>query len=220
MSSSGVIIIDDNILLCDLLREVVNQNSSVGCLGAAYTLLEGRKLCDEMKPSIVVMDIDLPDGDGWEFVNWATNQFTRPPRIVIMSGRQDERTLVNATHYPLAGFVDKRTAGKIDWIKSVDSVAKGKVYFSTSILDAIRRLRNDTHSWEKLLSDRELELLPLLAAGYTDDAIALTFKLQPISIKTYRRRIRVKLNLKSTVELILWCFEKGFLQKPIPHVDF
>ncbi len=217
--SNGVIVIDDNALLCDLLRELVEKFTTIVWLGAAYTLAGAMKLYEETKPGVVVLDIQLPDGNGWDFVEWAY-ELSSPPRILIMSGRIDERTLVNATHYPVAGFVNKQVVLKANWIEALNLVSDGKTFFSASIVDAIREIRNDPNSWVKILSDRERQILPLLAAGYADDVIAVWFKVQPISIKTYRRRIRVKLGLKSTVELIEWCFQKGFLLKPAPPCLF
>lgn len=107
MSSIGIIVIDSNLLLCDLLCALTIEYTRAVWLGAAYTLAEGKRLTEKVKPRIVVLDTQLPDGDGWDFVKWALNEIPNPPRILIMLGRLDERSLVSATRFPVAGIVNK-----------------------------------------------------------------------------------------------------------------
>jgi DNA-binding NarL/FixJ family response regulator len=128
----------------------------------------------------------------------------------------DEEYLVRTLTAGARGYLLKDSA-EADLVQAVRMVAEGKPFFSPSIAstlleDYVRRLqqRGLTDSYE-LLTDREKEVLHLLAEGKTNKEIATLFSLSPYTVETHRTRIMQKLGLHNTAEIVLYAVRKKII---------
>jgi DNA-binding NarL/FixJ family response regulator len=133
-------------------------------------------------------------------------------RIIGLSGYMDEFTVYRVLGSRLHGFVDKAAHTSDQLGAAIRSVLAGERYFSPSAINAWTSLRNDPAAFDKILSEREQNLLRLFGQGQTNDEIAGAVNLSELTVRNHRCRIMAKLGLRTSAELITYAFEKGFVR--------
>lgn len=169
----------------------------------------GRELCRQVQPDIVLLDLDLPDGDGLDLM--AEIRTSSPAsKVVVITSHSDDYAIHRCLEEGVAAFVDK-CSQPIDVVsEAIVAVAAGRTFFSPVVVRAKSRLRDDPKAFTKLLSAREQEILRLLGEGLANDEVAAKVGVTPATIHSYRRNIMVKLGIHSTPQLIRYAIEKGF----------
>ena len=166
---------------------------------------EARRLVQELKPDLVVVDLCLPDASGLDLVRWIVEQ--QPEAKVIVSTMYDEREFgERVLRLGGRGFVNKGDAAR-SFLEAIRCVLRGDLYFTNEFTkQMLRRVACQPNALDgtttSVLSDRELEVLALIAQGLTTKTIAERLFLSPNTIGTYRDRLKVKLNLKNSTELV------------------
>ena len=215
MSKVRVLLADDHELVRKGLRALIERQPDLEVAGEAADGREAVELCEQMKPDVVVMDIAMPRLNGIE----ATGQIVkRNPAtgVIMLSMHSDEGYLTRALASGAKGYLLKDSA-EADLLLAIDTVAKGKPFFSPSIgaallEDYVRQLqqRGLTDSYE-LLTDREKEILQLLAEGKSNKEVAALLNLSPYTVETHRTHLMQKLNLHNTAEIVLYAVRKGII---------
>lgn len=173
------------------------------------------RLAAEHNPDVAIVDIGMPLLNGIE----ATTQLVRDDPhlgVIILSMHTDESYIARALNAGARGYVLKDTAD--DEIEAaVHSVAAGKPYFSqriakTLLEDYVRMMRERgvADSYE-LLSDREREVLQLIAEGKSNKEVATLLDVSPYTVETHRGKLMQKLNLHSTADIVLYAVRKGII---------
>ena len=216
MSEIRVLLADDHGVLRKGVRFVLEQDKSVLIVGEASDGREAVRLAEELHPDVIIMDIAMPTLNGIE----ATAQITRKERhaaIIILSMYSDEEYLVRALSAGAKGFLLK-DAAEPDLLRAVRSVARGKPFFSPAIVemlldDYVQRLQRENlkDSYE-LLTEREKEVLALLAEGKTNKDVASLLNLGVSTVDTHRTNLMQKLRLHNTAELVLYAVRKKILR--------
>ncbi|MFN0166448.1 MAG: response regulator [Bryobacteraceae bacterium] len=215
MSKVRILIADDHGIVRKGLRLQLEQHEEFEVVGEAA---DGREACqqaEELKPDVVIMDVGMPNLNGIE----ATAQIVkRHPRIgvVILSMHSDETYLVRALKAGAKGYLLKDNADT-DLHRAVQAVSQGKPFFSPAIAktlldDYMRQLqqRGLVDSYD-LLTEREKEVFQLLAEGKSNKEVATILNLSPYTIETHRNNIMQKLDLHSTVDLVLFAVRKKII---------
>lgn len=184
-------------------------------VGEAADGREAVRLAAQLQPSIVVMDIGMPLLNGLE----ATAQVTREnphTAVVFLSMHTDESYIVKALAAGARGYLLKDTADECVE-DAIRAVAAGRPYFSPSIAqslaeDEIRlmRKRGVQDSYD-LLSEREREVLQLLAEGKSNKEAATVLHLSPYTVETHRANLMQKAGLRNTAEIVLYAVRKGII---------
>jgi DNA-binding NarL/FixJ family response regulator len=210
-----VLLADDHELVRKGLRALIERQPDLEVAGEAADGREAVELCEQMKPDVVVMDIAMPRLNGIE----ATGQIVkRNPAtgVIMLSMHSDEGYLTRALAAGAKGYLLKDSA-EADLLLAIETVAKGKPFFSPSIgaallEDYVRQLqqRGLTDSYE-LLTDREKEILQLLAEGKSNKEVAALLNLSPYTVETHRTHLMQKLNLHNTAEIVLYAVRKGII---------
>ncbi len=165
--------------------------------------------CRQSPPDIVLLDLDLPDGDGMDRVE-AIRALAPEAKIIIVTSHSDEFSIYRSLQLNVSAFVDKCAQPMTIVRQAISAVAAGRTYYSPVVSRVLERLRADPVAFTKLLSRRELEILRFLGEGLENDVIARHFGVSPLTIHTYRRNIMCKLGVHSASELIRYSVEKGF----------
>jgi DNA-binding NarL/FixJ family response regulator len=184
-------------------------------VGEACDGREAVRMAEALDPNIVVMDIAMPQLNGLD----ATAQIVRrSPRtaVIILSMHSDEGYLVRALSAGAKGYLLKDSA-EVDLIRAVRSVAEGKSFFSPAIAQALAEdyMRHLQHkgledSYE-LLTEREKEILQLLAEGKSNKEVATLLNVSPYTVETHRTHFMQKLDLHNTAEIVLYAVRKKII---------
>jgi DNA-binding NarL/FixJ family response regulator len=177
--------------------------------------LEAVRLCEEHRPDLIILDIGMPKLSGIEVAARA-QKLDRPPAVIILSMHADESYIIRALAAGARAYLLKDATDE-DLLPAVRAVASGKPFFSpavTAVLveDYIRTLqkRGLTDSYH-LLTDREKEVLHLLAEGRSNKEVATLLSLGLSTVETHRANLMQKLNLHNTAEIVLYAVRKGII---------
>jgi two-component system, NarL family, response regulator NreC len=210
-----ILIADDHGIVRKGLRLQLEQNNDFEVVGEATEGREAVRMAEELLPDVVIMDIAMPTLNGIQ----ATTQLVKKnPQIgvIILSMYSDETYLMRTLAAGAKGYLLKDSAD-VDLHRAVEVVAQGKPFFSPAIAgtlleDYMRQLqqRGLQDSYD-LLTEREKEILQLLAEGKSNKDVAGILNLSTNTVETHRTRIMQKLDLHSTADIVLYAVRKGII---------
>src|SRR3954453_12335002 len=209
-----VLLADDHGIVRRGLKTLVEEAGlSVGAEAAGGA--EAARPPQRLRPDLLILDIGMPRLSGIE-VAARSQKLERPPRVIILSMHADESYIIRALAAGARAYLLKDATDE-DLLPALRAVASGKPYFSpavTAVLveDYMRRLqtRGLTDSYH-LLTDREKEVLQLLAEGRSNKEVASLLDLGLSTVETHRANMMVKLNLHNTAEIVLYAVRKGII---------
>ena len=186
-------------------------------IGEAADGLEALRLCGELTPDLLIIDISMPKMNGIEVAS-RVQKLERPPGIIILSMHADESYIMRALGAGARGYLVKDATDE-DLLPAVKAVAAGKPFFSPAVSailmeDYVRQLRTRglSDSYE-LLTDREREVLQLLAEGRSNKEVAALLDVGLSTVETHRANLMQKLNLHNTAEIVLYAVRKGIIRQ-------
>jgi DNA-binding NarL/FixJ family response regulator len=210
----NVLLADDHSIVRRGLRGLLEADGQT-VVAEASDGLEALTLCEEHQPDLVILDISMPKLSGIEVAS-RSQKLKRPPGVIILSVHADESYIMRALAAGARAYLLKSATDE-DLIPAVRAVAAGKPFFSpgvTAVLveDYVRRLqqRGMTDSYD-LLTDREKEVLQLLAEGRSNKEAATQLDLGLSTVETHRSNLMQKLNLHNTAEIVLYAVRKGLI---------
>lgn len=210
-----VLLADDHGIVRRGLRSLLESEPGLTVAAEAADGLEALKLCEEHKPDVLIVDIGMPKLNGIDVAARA-QKLAHPPRTIILSMHSDESYIIRALAAGARAYLLKDATDE-DLLPAVRAVGAGKPYFSpavTAVLveDYVRRLQarglTDSHH---LLTDREKEVLQLLAEGRSNKEVAAVLDLSLSTVETHRANMMQKLNLHNTAEVVLYAVRKGII---------
>jgi two-component system, NarL family, response regulator NreC len=210
-----VLLADDHGIVRRGLRSLLESESGLEVVAEASDGLEALRLVDDHHPDILIVDVAMPKMNGIEVAARA-QKLERPPAVIILSMHSDESYITRALAAGARAYLLKDATDE-DLLPAVRAVTAGKPYFSpavTAVLveDYMRQLRarglTDTYL---LLTDREKEVLQLLAEGRSNKEVATLLDLGLSTVETHRANLMQKLNLHNTAEIVLYAVRKGII---------
>jgi DNA-binding NarL/FixJ family response regulator len=210
-----IVIIEDQVMMRGLIARVCRDYFADVSLEEAADGAKGLGLCRQLQPDLVLLDLDLPDGDGLDRVA-EIHRLAPRAKIIVITSHSDQYAIYRSLEKGVAAFVDK-CAQPIEAVgEAIAAVADGRTFFSPVVGRARAQLRNDPQAFHKLLSTREQEILRLLGEGLSNDEVAKRVEVAAQTIHSYRRNIMAKLGIHSTPQLIRYAVEKGFTRLRSP----
>ena len=209
-----VLLADDHGIVRRGLRSLLEE-AGVSVVAEAADGLEAIRLTEEHRPDLVILDIGMPKLNGIE-VAARSQKLDRPPGVIILSMHADESYIIRALAAGARAYLLKDATDE-DLLPAVRAVGAGKPFFSptvTAVLveDYVRALqkRGLSDSYH-LLTDREREVLHLLAEGRSNKEVAALLDLGLSTVETHRANLMQKLNLHNTAEIVLYAVRKGLI---------
>jgi len=219
MKKLRILLADDHKMVREGLRLLIDSQPDMRVVGEAANGREVLLRARELKPDVVVMDLSMPELNGLQ----ATERLRAESpeiKVVAITANEDESYLRQLCKVGAAGYVLKRSAGD-ELVKAISLVSKGGVYFEASLASkALARQmtggKKDAGTVE--LSEREKEVLVMLAWGYSNKEIAGQFTLSVKTVETYKVRIGEKLGLRSRTEMVQYALRQGWLNESHPFL--
>lgn len=204
-----IVVIEDHQLVRDMLVLSCGNIVAKAQARGASTGTEGVALCREFQPSLVFLDLALPDGDGIDFV---PDLFQAAPgvKVIALTSHTDEFTLHRALRAQVHGFVDKNEQPLKVLAEAIATVMEGRRYFSSAAQRLRVAMRSNPVDFSKLLSDREQELLAFFGAGLSNEEVSQRLHLSVGTVKNHRLNIMNKLDVHGTPQLMRYALKKGF----------
>jgi len=208
-----VLLVDDHKIVRDGLRLTLERYADLCIVGGAGDRKLALAQVAQLQPDVIVMDIGLPDADG---VDLSREILQKWPdiRIVILSAVADPEHLEQALDVGVSGYLLKTNAVE-DLVRAIRTVKGNEPYLSPEVsavlLVRYRRLREARRvESESDLSEREQQVLTLVANGRNTKEIAAELGLSAKTVETHRARIMAKLGLQSVVELTKYAIRMGY----------
>ncbi len=207
-----VALCDDHAVVRSGLRRILDAEDGLEVVGEAGSVKEAVALAGTCRPDVFVMDLGLPDGSGID-ATAAVVGISPTTRVLVLTGHDDVAYLRRAFEAGAAGYLIK-DAADIELVQAVRLVASGKQYVHPTLGAALlapdappARLGGPGGE----LSDRELEVLRMMALGLTNAEIAQQLYVSVRTVETHRSHIHQKLNVRNRAELVRRAKEAGLL---------
>jgi two-component system, NarL family, response regulator NreC len=210
-----ILLADDHGIVRRGLKSLLESQPGLEVIGEAADGLEAVRLCGELSPDLLIVDISMPLMNGIEVASRA-QKLEPAPGVIILSMHVDESYIMRALGAGARGYLVKDATDE-DLIPAVRAVAAGKPFFSPTVAavlmeDYVRQLRarglSDSYD---LLTDREREVLQLLAEGRSNKEVAALLDVGLSTVETHRANLMQKLNLHNTAEIVLYAVRKGII---------
>jgi two-component system, NarL family, response regulator NreC len=210
-----VLLADDHSIVRRGLRSLIETQPDLKVVAEAGDGLEALKLTDEHQPDAIILDVAMPKLNGIEVAE-RVQKLHRPPSVLILSMHADESYIIRALAAGARAYLLKDATDE-DLIPALRAVAAGRPFFSPSVTgvlieDYVRQLqaRGLTDSYH-LLTDREREVLQLLAEGRSNKEVAALLDVGVSTVETHRANLMQKLNLHNTAEIVLYAVRKRII---------
>jgi DNA-binding NarL/FixJ family response regulator len=208
-----VLIVDDHAVVRSGIRLLLDQETDIEPVGEAGSGREAIFEARSLKPDVILMDVVMPDGNGLEVIP-ALLREQPEMKILVLSMQDDPRYVREAFDAGAKGYVLKEAAD-VEVVAAVREVARGGRYVHPAL--GARLIAADVAAARKVeedpLSDREREVLRLLALGHTNQEIAQQLFISVRTAETHRAHIMQKLRLSSRAELVRYAIAQGLLEQ-------
>jgi DNA-binding NarL/FixJ family response regulator len=197
-----IVIVDDERMVAEALKAWLSTQADCVLAGYAGRGDEGHALCLSLRPNIALLDIDLPEMNGLELAEALLAELP-DTRVLMMSGLMDPYTIWRVWQSGVHGYIDK-TESLTSLTEAIRMVLRGERYFSPVFQEVKAQWLSQPDSFQKVLSEREQEVLKRVVSGWQDERIAKKLGVSAETIAFHRKNIRKKLNLHSDRDMVAY----------------
>lgn len=212
-----LLVADDHGLLRAGLIALLNAETGMLVVGEADDENSAVSMAVEKRPDVILMDISMPDGGGIEATR-RIQQLVPATKVLIMTVHEDKGLMQEAIRAGARGYILKR-AIKSELVNAIHAVLRDELYLHPAMARLLfseqpagqKSVANFVPEPFEPLTSREIEVLRLLARGYTNVQVAEALHLSVRTVEYHRGNVTSKLNLRSRSELMRYAEEKGFI---------
>jgi DNA-binding NarL/FixJ family response regulator len=215
VSQIRVFLIDDHAVLRAGLRMLLNAQPDLEVCGEAASGPDALGIVAEARPDVITLDLSMPGGSGIKMIERLRQQCPQA-RVLVLTMHDDPAYVRAALAAGSAGYVVK-TAADAELLVAIRAVHKGRTFVDLDLaggqIDTVLGVgnRGSRPGTAHPLSEREREVLELLAQGHTNQAAADRLSLSVKTVETYRARIGDKLGLRTRADMVRYAMETGVL---------
>jgi len=202
-----VLVIDDHAILRTGIRAVLEQERDITVVGLAANADQAICRARALQPDVILLDVVMPRKSGFEALP-ELHAVAPEARVIMLSMQTNPSSIRKALNAGAAGFVAKH-ASEADLVDAIRRVAAGSRYIDPELASDL--VVPDSAALTKALSERERDVMFLLALGYTNQEVAEQLYISVRTVDTHRAHVMRKLNLRTRAELVLYALANGLI---------
>jgi DNA-binding NarL/FixJ family response regulator len=211
-----ILVADDHAIFRDGLRKLLEGADDVQIIGEASNGTECIKMLAKLKPDILLLDLRMPEKDGLGVLE-EINFDTTTTRVIVLTAAEDDRDVVRAMRLGARGVVLKQSASDL-LLKSIRKVSDGEIWLdnrmTAEVVEAFKKSSEAGQRREKpLLSDREKEIVQLVAQGFRNREIGEKLFISEQTVKNHLHNIFDKLGVSDRLELALYAIHHRLIDQ-------
>ncbi|MES2597293.1 MAG: response regulator transcription factor [Verrucomicrobiota bacterium] len=219
MNPISILLCEDHTMLRDGLRSLLEDEEDIKIIGEAANGRLAVKLCQTLKPDVVVMDIRMPLLNGLE----ATRQILKDApntKVLILSASSDPAHLEELVKLKISGYLLKQTAAS-SLPSAIRAASKGETVFNPTVARYMQRLAEDSQletnrrRTTTQLTTRETEVLQLVAEGKANKEMAAELNICMKTVEKHRQNLMDKLNIHETAGLTRYAIDRGLVESEV-----
>jgi len=210
-----IVIVEDFLMVRDIVRAACSREPDLEVVAEAASGSEAVAVIIQTRPDVVLLDLGLPDFDGFEVLNRIRDRGDES-RILVLSGHGSPYLTYRVERAGIHGFVDKRVE-TVDRLRDAFAAFRAnRTFFAGTFLEIQARRRGDPFSFDKVLTDQEILVLSLVAHCFDDARIAEYLKISRRTVESHRTSIMRKLDLHSRTAIMHFAHAQGFASGSVP----
>ena len=215
----SVLLVDDHAMVRDALAMVVTAEKDMRVVGQAADGREGIEKAAKLKPDVITIDLAMPNLNGIEAVRHI-KRASPEVKVLVVSGHEEDLYIEHALEAGVDGFLSKNAAADT-LARAIRDVKAGKKVFSPAVLQRLAQYEKGAGDGQlhrkqtAKLSERETEVLQLIAEGHPNKAIAADLGISMKTVEKHRAHLMTKLNIHDTAGLTRYAIFLGLVESPI-----
>ncbi|SDI75419.1 DNA-binding response regulator, NarL/FixJ family, contains REC and HTH domains [Actinokineospora alba] len=209
-----VLLVDDEELIRAGLRAIIDSEPDLSVVGEAGDGAEVAPLVVRLRPDVVLMDVRMPAVDGIAATRHLLETFAEPPKILVVTTFENDDYVYDALRVGANGFLLKRTRPD-DIVKAIRLVATGDSLLFPSAIRALAAAHGSDRGTRGLaaagLTEREAEVLRLMATGLSNGEIGEKLFVSLQTVKTHVGNVLAKLGARDRTQAVITAYESGFI---------
>lgn len=217
MDQKRILLVDDHQLIIDGLKGFIEDEPDYMVVGEANNGNDAIRLAEILKPDVILMDIEMPEVSGIQ----ASEEIKKNHpgiKVIIVSMHQEKELIKKLVEKGVDGYLLK-TSGKYEVLSAIATVINGHTYFSQDVTQSLLNKNKGTMNVSNsevmsltFLTQREVEILRLVAEGLTNKEIGSTLYISHRTVDTHRTNLMKKLDITNVAGLIRFAFRSGLIQ--------
>jgi DNA-binding NarL/FixJ family response regulator len=210
-----VMLVDDHAIVRTGLKAVLSGTRDIRVIGEASNGTEAVSMSQRLKPHVVIMDLTMPGGDGVTATK-ALVALENAPKVLMLTMHTEEEYLLPALKAGASGYLVKSSADR-ELVDAIHAIMRGEMYVQQNAGRVLARdftakdpAGEERARFEKL-TDRERDVLVLVARGYTAPEIGERLSISPKTVDTYKQRVNEKLGIAHRAEYVRIAMRLGLL---------
>jgi two-component system invasion response regulator UvrY len=210
-----ILIADDHAVVRKGIKQILAEAHQDACIGEAGDLAALRELLSAEQWDIVTLDLAMPDGNGLESLKQIKQDYPGLP-VLILSIYPEDQYALRSIRAGASGYLNKESAPE-ELVLAIQKILSGVEYISAAVEEELVHYarHDDDQPLHQTLSDREYQVLCLIASGKEVKVIASELSLSVKTISTYRARLLVKMNMTTNAELTHYAIQNNLVMKDI-----
>ena len=202
----NVHITDDHVMVVELLIPVINDSSIACVTGYSYKLSECRKALAANLPDVLLLDINMPDGNGIMFCSEIHKLYPQM-KIIALTMHDEHSSVMQMLKNGASGYIVKSEAVS-ETINAIYAVMQGEIYIGDRMEQVMRKTTKEAVS----LTPREKQVLQLISGGMRSPQIAEKLGIDIETVSSFRKKLNLKLGASNPVELITNARKEGLIE--------
>jgi DNA-binding NarL/FixJ family response regulator len=204
-----ILLADDHTILLDGLSMVLNQYPNIEVVGVANDGSEVIKQLHEIQVDVVLIDVQMPNMDGFQTANAIRDNFPQV-KILVLSMHNDRPYIERMYQIGASGYLLK-TASIDEILAAIEKVHRGELHFSNEVILTVLNYNKNQNSPVVKLTRRERQVIELIAKEHSNVQIAEILHLSVETINTYRKNLLKKTGVKNTAGLVRYAINQGIV---------